>query len=140
MGLPRELRLRHRTDFIRVAEKGKGRANNLVVLRFAPNDLSTSRSGFSVSKRLGSAVRRNRVKRLLREAVRKVSPTAGYDMVFIARPESAGADYLRIESAVTDVLQRAGLLANKNDHPGTIGSGGGEREDEIHRPRASTRL
>jgi ribonuclease P protein component len=111
MGLPRELRLRRHADFVRIAEQGKGRSNSLVVLRFAPNALSAPRYGFSVSKRIGSSVRRNRVKRLLREAVRKVGPRTGHDMVFIARPDAATASYETVEAAVADVLRRAGLFA-----------------------------
>ena len=81
-----------------------------MVLRFAPNTLSIPRSGFSVSKRVGTAVRRNRVKRLLREAVRNAPLKGGYDLVFIARLQSAKASYRDIESAVEDVLRRARLL------------------------------
>ncbi len=103
-------RLRRRSDFTRVSNIGKGRANNLVVLRYAPNDLSTMRAGYAVSKRVGGAVRRNAVKRRLREAVRKLGPRERpVDLVFIARPEIAQADYHGIESAVADVLTRAGL-------------------------------
>ena len=76
-------RLRRRSDFARVSDIGKGRANDLVVLRYAPNDLDTMRAGYAVSKRVGGAVRRNSVKRRLREAVRKLGPReAAMDLVF----------------------------------------------------------
>ena len=133
MGLPRELRLRHRADFARVAEEGKGRANGLVVLRFAPNTLSIPRSGFSVSKRVGTAVRRNRVKRLLREAVRNAPLKGGYDLVFIARLQSAEANYRDIKSAVEDVLRRARLLergGTDDKAPRTANGGDGAEEVE----------
>ena len=103
-------RLRRRSDFARVSDIGKGRANDLVVLRYAPNDLDAMRAGYAVSKRVGGAVRRNSVKRRLREAVRKLGPReAAIDLVFIARPKIADADYQSIEKAVADVLKRAAL-------------------------------
>lgn len=117
MGVPQALRLRRRADFTRVVAEGKGRSHSLVVLRFAPNGLSAPRCGFSVSKRLGQAVARNRVRRLLQEAARRLAPPAGYDLVFIARPEAAGAPYREVEAAVADVLRRAGLLALKEPAP-----------------------
>ena len=103
-------RLRRSSDFDRVSHVGKGRANDLVVLRYAPNDVDTMRAGYAVSKRVGKAVTRNAVKRRLREAVRKLGPReSGVDLVFIARPQSAAADYRSIEAAVADVLRRAGF-------------------------------
>lgn len=103
-------RLRRSSDFDRVSHIGKGRANDLVVLRYAPNDVNTMRAGYAVSKRVGGAVTRNAVKRRLRAAIRKLGPReSGVDLVFIARPQITQADYHGIEDAVADVLKRAGL-------------------------------
>jgi len=53
-----------------------------------PNELQRTRLGLSVSRRLGTAVRRNRIKRMLREAFRlhKGDITQGYDLVIVVRP------------------------------------------------------
>ena len=110
MGLPREMRLRRHADFTHVAQQGRGRANGLVVVRFAPNSLPSSRCGFSVSKRVGSAVHRNLTKRRLLEAARDSALVPGFDLVFIARPDARTASYAVVRAAVADVLQRAGLL------------------------------
>lgn len=78
-----------------------------------PNDLPISRFGFSVSKRVGGAVVRNRVRRRVREAVRLQLPEVaiGYDVVFVARTPAAQAAYSQIENSVDRLLRLAGLVA-----------------------------
>lgn len=65
-----------------------------------------------MSKRVGKAVDRNRVKRLLREATgaRLGLVVPGHDLVFIARRPVAGAEYREVDLAVEHLLTLAGLL------------------------------
>ena len=80
-----------------------------------PNGLERNRYGFVVGKRVGKAVVRNRVKRLLREVTRSAPTKSGWDMVLIARNPAAAADYYQIGSAVAGLLRRAHVLADNGE-------------------------
>lgn len=99
-----------------VYRKGSSRASDLVVMKALANGLILSRYGFSVSKRVGKAVTRNRVKRLLREILRMTPLEPGWDIVFIARPAVASADYASLKRTVEGLLSRARLLVTNKEH------------------------
>jgi ribonuclease P protein component len=108
----KEERLRKDSEFAQVREDGKTWTSDLVVLKLLRNGLNHNRYGFVAGKRMGKAVVRNRVKRLLREAVRSIPTEPGWDIVLIARNSAAGASYQRIGVAVRGVLLRAQVLAD----------------------------
>jgi ribonuclease P protein component len=84
--------------------------SGLVVMKAKHNHLGCTRYGFSVTKRLGKAVQRNRLKRLLREIVRQQSVRPEWDIVLIARPAASNAGYHQLEDVVTTLLAKAELL------------------------------
>ena len=92
---------------IRGRSLGRG---SLIVIKALPNSLSFSRYGFIVSKRVGKAVQRNRVKRLLREILRQTPVKPGWDIVFIARPEAAKASYAELGDMISGLLYQANLI------------------------------
>lgn len=109
------LPLKKRADYVAVYEQGRSWANNLIVVKVLPNEFGLSRCGFSVGTRVGKAVARNRVRRLLREIVRLTPIKPGWDIVIIARPEAATADYYQLKSSVGKLLMRARLLRNNGE-------------------------
>ena len=98
-----------------VYAKGGSWTSSLVVVRALPNSLTFPRYGFSVSKRVGKAVARNRVKRLLREISREMPLKSGWDIIFIARPAAAGAGYNSLKKSIGSLLFRAGLLVSDEE-------------------------
>ena len=111
----RESRLRERERFEQIRRQGSCWTDRLIVLCALPNGLARSRFGFSVSRRVGNAVVRNRLKRRLREIVRlqREGIAVGWDVVFIARPPVARADYREIERAAARLLRQAGLVLSR---------------------------
>ena len=97
-------------QFQAVYGQGRSWAVGPVVMKAMPNGLDCSRYGFSVSRRVGNAVIRNRVKRRLREVLRARRLRPGWDCVFVARASSANSSYAALEGSVVGALVRAGLL------------------------------
>lgn len=104
--MQRRSRLTGSKRFSRIHQEGSSSANRLLVIRFVPNGVGQSRFGFVVSKRIGGAVVRNRVKRRLREALRTSHVTAGWDAIFIARKGSDKANYRALQLASDNLLLR----------------------------------
>ena len=115
--MERRLRLRRSQDFARLRQEGRSHHHRWLILNFAANDLPYNRYGFVVSKRLGNAVIRNRVRRLLREAVRALHPhlEAGYDIVLVARPALVGQPFASVKRIVTEAALKAGVLQVESD-------------------------
>jgi len=109
------MRLTKRREYALVYRQGMAWMGGLVVMKAMRNGLGSTRYGFSVTKKLGKAVQRNRLKRLLREAVRLQLIRPGWDIVFIVRPRAAAVNYHQLEKTVTELLARARLLQRGNE-------------------------
>jgi ribonuclease P protein component len=113
--------LTRKIQFSLVYDEGKSWTGKEVVIRALPNGLGSSRYGFVVSRRVGKAVIRNRVKRRLREIIRKIPVKPGWDIILIARIPAAVAGFMDLSQSVRKLIIRAELLAGENEgfSPGT---------------------
>ena len=88
-----------------------GHANGYLVLYARPNRSATNRVGITVSKKLGHAVVRNRVRRRLREIYRlnedRFAP--GWDIVVVARSRCIDADFQKLTRAYLSLAEKAGI-------------------------------
>lgn len=99
------------SQFREVYGKGRSIPDRLLVIYYMPNNLACSRFGFCVGKKVGNAVIRNRIKRVLREICRLniVGFKNGYDCVIIARPRIINEDYESIKKSLMRLIKKAGL-------------------------------
>ncbi len=107
----RHLRLRDRERIEQLYREGQTWLHPQVVLLGLPNAEGKLRVAIAASRKLGKAVRRNRARRLLREAVRlqQHSIAKGWDLLFIARRRMNRATLHDAKKAVREVLKQAGL-------------------------------
>jgi len=113
----KHFRLIRSTDFKRVRRYGKSYAHPLVVLYTTTSEEKQVRIGVTAGRWVGGAVKRNRAKRLLREAVRRIYPQIlpGNDLLLIARNTLPSADMVQTQAALAMVLQRAKLISLSYD-------------------------
>jgi ribonuclease P protein component len=106
-------RLTRRAEFLRAAAKGRKAPMPGLVLQALPrNDAAPARLGFTVTKKVGNAVIRNRTRRRLKEAARLVladQPVSGVDLVLIGRDGTAKRDFATLQNDIRRALAKAGV-------------------------------
>ncbi len=104
-----EYRLKKAKDFDRVFKAGKRAFTNRLTLIYLP--AKTVKAGYAVGKKHGKAVKRNRIKRLLREAFRTVLPEIGGNWFFVVIPKvSEEYTYAGYVKDLRYALKKSGLL------------------------------
>lgn len=106
--------LKKPSEFAKVYKRGKSYADRNIVVYYLPNNTDDLKIGFSISKKVGNAVVRNRVRRLIKEAFRNEFPLLkGYDIVFVARVRSSQADYHEITKSLKFIFRRIDIFNQK---------------------------
>jgi ribonuclease P protein component len=112
--LPAPGRLKRRAEFLRVAAKGrKAPAPGLVLQALRRDDTAPARLGFTVTKKVGNAVVRNRTRRRLKEAARLLlqqQPVVGVDLVLIGRDGTRARRFTALQDDIRRALNRTGVL------------------------------
>ncbi len=101
--------LRNTRQFGFVYKRGKSVVNRHIVLYYVKNNLDFNQVGFSVSKKVGNAVVRNRVKRLMKESFRLNSEklNTGYDIVFVARVRMNNSTFKDVQKAMKSCFKKS---------------------------------
>ncbi len=116
MGLPKHRRLRRPKEFRHVLSSGKRARDALVAVAATRNKLRDQppRFGFSVSRRVGGAVVRNRVKRRLSEIMHNAPIQDGWDLVVTAYPPSADSDSSALRESLTALSSRLRIALDQH--------------------------
>ena len=101
------------SDFRKIYQKGKSLADRNLVIYTMKNRSDNTRIGISISKKVGKAHERNRIRRCIKEAYRlniDSRVATGYDLVFIARINAADKEYRDLEKSLKYICKRANIM------------------------------
>jgi ribonuclease P protein component len=109
-------RLKSPQQFSQVYRQGKPNFGRYVVISALPIDAQVSRVGFAVSKKVGKAVVRNKIKRRLRAIFTELAPTVvpGYAFVVGAKRNAPQAEFSQLRGDVYRVMEGSGFLTRTN--------------------------
>jgi ribonuclease P protein component len=114
---PRSVRVRSRADYLKIQRSGRKAGGRYLIILSMDNNLPATRFGITVSRKIGNAVSRNRVRRRIRELQRinRNSIVPGKDIVVIATREASGATFESMKIEYNDLIRKAGLTGGTSD-------------------------
>jgi len=106
------LRLKKNWEFKRAYRYGRTVVSKNIVLYYCPNRMEINRIGFSISKKVGGSVIRNRIKRLFKEALLTMEHRIkkGYDLILVARKPSTDLNYHGAVRELTNLCRKGQLF------------------------------
>lgn len=107
--------LKENYEFKRIYRKGRSFVNSALVVYVYKNRKDYNRIGLTTSRKIGKAVKRNRARRIIREAYRKIEGRIkqGYDLIFVARGKTVYLKTQDIERIMFDILRSAGAVVTE---------------------------
>ncbi len=100
--------LKRKSEFNRIYSEGRTASSKFAKFYIQENDLGMMRVGISVGKNVGNAVTRNRIKRIIKEVLRKIELNdKGLDLLIVVRKASAGAGYHQLKQVIENSLLSA---------------------------------
>ena len=113
--MDRSYSLKRHKEFRYTYARGRAQSLPLFTLVYAKSRSETVRIGFSVSKRVGNAVQRNRAKRRMRAGLSPMIGhiAGGYNVIFVAKPDVLKAPFCDLRKQMETLLSRAGLWRNE---------------------------
>lgn len=113
--MEKKFRIRKNVEFKKVYKLGKNYWNRNLILYVKKNDKKVTRVGYTITKKIGNAVTRNRLRRMMKEVYRLNfhNIKEGYDLVFIAKKKLVGISYKELESSMLHIMSLAKLLKRR---------------------------
>lgn len=104
--------LKKNSEFLRLYKRGKFFVGKFMVLYIFANRSEFNRIGITVSRKFGKSVKRNRVRRLIKESYRFYESfiKVGYDLVFVARSSDQTPDYLNVKKEMKFLLKKLNIF------------------------------
>lgn len=112
--MDKRYRLRSNEEFRKIYKNGKNYWNRNLVMYIKKNGLDHSRIGYTVTKKIGNSVVRNRIRRRMKEIFRKNFDKIKeeYDIILIPKKNVIDIDYQQLESAMLHIFKLANILKN----------------------------
>lgn len=113
-------RLRSNMEFKKVYKNGKNYWNRNLILYVKKNDLGYSRVGYSITKKIGNSVVRNKIRRQMKEIYRLKFNLikSNYDLIFIPKKNVVDISFKELESAMIHIMKIAKLLNKESEKNG----------------------
>lgn len=115
--MPKKLVVKQNSDFQKIYRNGRSLADKRLVVYFCKSFHPSYRVAFAAGKKLGNAVTRNRVKRLLREAYRlhRHEIDEKYCLLLVGRAAAVEADSAQMEKSFYSLCKRANVLKKEDE-------------------------